>query len=702
MSAKLLPLVHPVTLVLVAASYVPHSQTVLGQVPATERRVQPVNLSGLRHESIPLYERKIAGDGEAANAPASLVSLIGDSRLNHWETVTAVEFSPEAQLLASSSTDGTVRFWDLAKGEEVRRFTMTPRWLNGPNALSDIAISPDGRLLAAACDRVGVVMWSVESGKELRLLRTSQDNLVGSVVFHPTRPIIASTHDGEARLWNVETGDEIHRLRSHSGTFRRVSSRDHVLVEFATNGEMLVMGHPDGSIQFWSIDSGMQIKVLDKHVGKASERVAVSSLVVSDDGTLLAAGYADGAAKVWRIADGELLLSKEHAHQRDVQAVRFHPAKMVLASGGLDGRIRYWNLESGELTLDIEASRFSGVESLSFEPQGDVLASGGLGVRLWDSNSGEPHIRGSGHTGGIASFDISSDGATITTGGDDGLVIQWDTLSGQSQGVLDVGRASLPGLDLSSDGRRLVTLEFGGLVKLWNLEANTIEKSWRISPYSDFAHMIAMSANERLIAASGRFGPRGETVLIDVQSDVVYDNTQIESCWVLGFSPDGEELITAGRSIDVWNTPDLKRRVATGRVVEGSDRRAAAISTDGRTIAVSGSTLKSKLPTNQRHKHAIVLWHAGKQEVRSVVDLGSRPAHMMAFSLDSTKLAVVCGDENVLRVLHVDGGKLGDEMKIAPPGPFVVRGIRFMPDGQHLAIAMGNGTVCIHNVSGSR
>ncbi|HKB35824.1 MAG TPA: hypothetical protein VKD72_05175 [Gemmataceae bacterium] len=75
----------------------------------------------------------------------------------HASTPLSVVFSPDGKLLASGSSDHTVKVWDAATGQEVATFK------EPTNAVACVAFSPDGKRLASA-SRDGVVrIWDVSA-----------------------------------------------------------------------------------------------------------------------------------------------------------------------------------------------------------------------------------------------------------------------------------------------------------------------------------------------------------------------------------------------------------------------------------------------------------------------------------------------------------------------------------------------------------
>ena len=65
-------------------------------------------------------------------------------------------FSPDNQLLASASLDGTVKLWDVKTGVELRTLKGRRHWV------TSISFSPDGSTLASAGSDSTIKLWHLE------------------------------------------------------------------------------------------------------------------------------------------------------------------------------------------------------------------------------------------------------------------------------------------------------------------------------------------------------------------------------------------------------------------------------------------------------------------------------------------------------------------------------------------------------------
>lgn len=121
----------------------------------------------------------------------------------HRGAVSAVKFSPDGRLLASSSADGTLRLYSAADSSYPLICELAPS--TGPGSgLSDLSFSDGSRLIAAASDDRTVRMWDLESQTQIKTL-TGHTNYVFCCAFNPQSNMLASgSFDETVRVWEVQ------------------------------------------------------------------------------------------------------------------------------------------------------------------------------------------------------------------------------------------------------------------------------------------------------------------------------------------------------------------------------------------------------------------------------------------------------------------------------------------------------------------
>ena len=110
----------------------------------------------------------------------------------------------------------------------------------------------------------------------------------------------------------------------------------------------------------------------------------VRALVFSPDGEWIASGAFDATVRLWRVADGELLVTREE-HTSSVLGLAFSPDGELLASASVDTTVRLWKMPALE-PYDLLRGHTDFVFSVAFSPDGKSLASGAVDntVRVWD------------------------------------------------------------------------------------------------------------------------------------------------------------------------------------------------------------------------------------------------------------------------------------------------------------------------------
>ncbi|MGH7225109.1 MAG: sigma-70 family RNA polymerase sigma factor, partial [Gemmataceae bacterium] len=112
----------------------------------------------------PLSDRRTQAGRDCYGDPLPVGARVrlGTVRLRHRGPITAVAYSPDGSLLASSGWDEVIHLWDANTGQSIRELTEPRRTIN-----LAIAFSPDGTKLASTGETGNVRLWDVKSGRKL-------------------------------------------------------------------------------------------------------------------------------------------------------------------------------------------------------------------------------------------------------------------------------------------------------------------------------------------------------------------------------------------------------------------------------------------------------------------------------------------------------------------------------------------------------
>jgi len=492
----------------------------------------------------------------------------------HTDFINAVTFSPDGRCLATGDGQGTVRLWNVETGVE-------QALLPHPHSVSAMGFSPDGRLLATGdrdeAETGSIRLWEVATGAQKMLLTTYADVMAWAVTFSPEGQLLTAdtSSDGTVtvRTWNVTTGDGRIVLvrRTESGGPAALSC----------DGRILAVADRL-KVHLWDVEDGLQLPTLTGHTH------AVTALVFSADSQLIATGAADETARVWEIGTG-IQLTLVHEHSETVHAVALSPDAHLLATGTssfFDGSVRLWTVA---VRPDENASpiRPEWISAAAASPDGRLLAvAGNETLRLWDITAGtEPTVIPE-QPESPEALGFTSDGRLLAASVVDiGTLYVWDAYAENHGDWLSGPTHSVSSTAFSRDGRLFAAGDEAGAVWLWTL-TDPFEAAV-LAGHTDVVSTVAFSPNGRL--ATGDY--RGTLRFWDPTTGSKQAAIAGDGDGLVGteFSPNGHLLATSSAAGMVQ-----VRDAATGSILaaltgHSGPVRALAFSPDSRLLATGGT-----------------------------------------------------------------------------------------------------------------
>ncbi|WP_019487876.1 WD40 domain-containing protein [Kamptonema formosum] len=273
-----------------------------------------------------LYSNDVKRKGNPNSENVKIEISLIRSLAGHGDKVTQVSWSPDSNMLASSSFDKTVRLWRL---DDIPLKTLDGH----QNRVQSVSFSPDGQIVASASVDKTIKLWS-RDGKLIKTL-TGHTGWVSSVSFSPDGKMLASaSDDGTVKLWSRE-GRILRSFYAHNNFVMGVS--------FSPDGKMLATAGYDNTVKLWNLDGTMVATLL-----KGSSD-SVTSVSFSPDGLLVASGSYDNKVKIW--SRNGTLLKTLTGHRNSVMSVSFSPDGKILASGSKDNTVILWNLDLDDLLV---------------------------------------------------------------------------------------------------------------------------------------------------------------------------------------------------------------------------------------------------------------------------------------------------------------------------------------------------------------
>jgi WD40 repeat protein len=452
----------------------------------------------------------------------------------------------------------------------------------------------------------------------------------------------------------------------------------------------------------------------------------VTSVVFSPDGKTLASASSDDTIRLWRVSERKIVQTLK-CNMGGVNGLAYSPDGQILASAGSDGTVRLWSMPGGVLQRTL-AGHSASVQAVAFSPDGRTLASASWDgtIKLWSPSNGSLSgtIDAAVRVTDVLSLErrnfrlnsvaFAPDGHTLASGGDNGVVIQWNLdTSGDYRDISRKGIIVEGSLRFSA-GSDLIstTVAYSPDGKYLASGTSATQRPLLYSVAEGMSADFVANAPAPGFGGRGRrkeqtviaFSHSGEVIAVNSYDRIWFvrsiDNERLQELQAhtaevtsLAFSPDGRTLASgsADGTVGLWRvasvnslaTPTPMPTSAASTTLKAPESAyRLAYSPDGRTLAIE--TYVSK---------RVQLFDIRSRQILHTFDIGFWIGGM-AFSPDNQLLAIADADGKV-EMWSVQDGVLLYTLRRSPSS---LGGVAFSPDGRSLAVVSNENLVLLWSV----
>ncbi|KAF0297792.1 Periodic tryptophan protein 2 [Amphibalanus amphitrite] len=422
-------------------------------------------------------------DGETILSPVGNKVTLYDLKRSRSQTmpveshtnITALALSPNGRLLITVNERGEALLISMASMAVVHRHRFH-------RPVRAVQFSPDGRYFALTKENL-VFVYRTPGGLNRmynpfvleRVLQGSYDATLSLAWTSDSRLVAAGSDDMSTRIYPIEdmANFGVTSLGGHSaavlGVFFESESLDCYTVSRS------------GQLCCWTCTAGSDSDDDDRLPrAKYKQRAKHFLLDVVREG-------GSGSGRI------------------ELSSADFHRARRVLVTGYTNGAFLIHEMPDAALIHSLSVSD-QVVSSVALSPAGDWvgLACSGLGQLLvWEWQSETYILKQQGHQNNMTSLAYAPGGDLLVTGGEDGKVKVWNTLSGFCFVTFVEHSAAVSGVAFTQSGKAVLSASLDGTVRAFDLTRYRNFRTLTSPRPAQFA-CLAVDSSGELVAAGAQ------------------------------------------------------------------------------------------------------------------------------------------------------------------------------------------------------
>ncbi|XP_058152309.1 LOW QUALITY PROTEIN: periodic tryptophan protein 2 homolog [Dasypus novemcinctus] len=535
-------------------------------------RVTIFDLKNNKSDTLPLatrYNVKCVGlspDGCLAiivdeGGDALLVSLVCRSVLHHFHfkgSVHSVSFSPDGRKFVVTKGNIAQMYHAPGRKREFNAFVLDKTYFGPYDETTCIDWSDDSRCFVVGSKDMSTWVFGAERWDNLiyYALGGHKDAIVGCFFESNSLDLYTLSQDGALCVWQCDTPPEGLRLKAPRGW----------------KADVLRRGQEEEEEEEEEEEGGVRETTIRGKAAPADEEK-------------------EGKVRYSRLAKHFFNKEGDFNH---LTAAAYHKRTHLLVTGFASGIFHLHELPEFNLIHSLSISDQT-IASAAINSSGDWLAFGcsGLGQLLvWEWQSECYVLKQQGHFNSMVTLAYSPDGQYIVTGGDDGKVKVWSTLSGFCFITFTEHSSGVTGVAFTASGHAIVSSSSDGTVRAFDLHRYRNFRTFT-SPRPTQFSCVAVDSSGEIVAAGAQ--DSFEVFVWSMQMGRLLEVLSGHEAPISGlcFSPTKAILASASwdKTVRLWDMFDSWRAKETLALT--SDALAVTFRPDGAELAVA--TLNSQI-----------------------------------------------------------------------------------------------------------